>query len=79
MPPSVRPAKLTFSPPPPPRRRPSRLCHGRAAFAVQVLSLPVEQVAVAGLQQLQEDGAGIRHGRGYHAARAERLHGDERL
>lgn len=62
----------------PPATAPLARVMGRAAFAVQVLSLSLEQVAVAGLQQLQENGSSVRHGRGYHAARAERLHGHER-
>lgn len=39
----------------------------RAAFAVEILPAGVEQVAVAGLQQLQENGAGFLVGRGHDA------------
>lgn len=45
---------------------------------VQVLPVPLEQVAVAGFQQLEENGAGVLYDRRYDAPRAERLHGDER-
>lgn len=45
---------------------------------VQVLPVPLEQVAVACFQQLEEDGAGVLYDRRYDAPRAERLHDDER-
>lgn len=49
-----------------------------AASAGQILPLPMEQMAVAGFQQLQEDGTGFLDDRGYHAPGAQRLHGHER-